>query len=790
MRRVLVCGLATAVALSTTARAQELDLSRLQLPAGFLDLSDISLTTRSDRSITATAKTTLLNASTFVLVSSIPAATGRRGLILGLKPDDWSLAKSIPKLDIPPFNGLTLSNVGLVITDQDIRQSSDALHLQDYDFYREIYQADDFELVLKPGINLISAIPADRLEAGHPLLVIMDALGIEKGNILLQGTLGKSLTLIGAPGAGAADAIKDLYLRAELPPMRPPNSPEWFRSGQLAVELTGDPSMRLVGEMVIRMDGEDLKFFLASTVARTSLSVSGGLVADEDGWQQPFGIPWLVLKGVVLQLAITPTGSIEPGFAAKMIIGEKDIDVAIAIAISPAGVPTNFMASGKSEAGIALSDVVKLQQQMAEARRAVAEAAGEAAPLLPTLDLTALPDVAFKKLELKFAPKPFPELDVERGFAIKGRMWLPLSADGGLKDFAGVDVNVGEDGFWARGDIGAFQLGPLRWDDAKIDLTATKEAQHFMLQGGAELFGARQDIDVLLSRQGLSFKSSTRLFDLFTADIACESVFNLQNPSFKIDAVVQNDFGEVLGPIFQDGIVAFAAAGEQVAAAAGAAAADLDRLLANSQATVDQLRSGLEANRARARAAVEERRAEVNQLRNQMNARLSARNAAWNLFYNTPFRQPGLRASRHVAYLGAHARYLASAAVYNGAHAVLSARQAILDALPPVDQNILLMAADAATAALRERLAIARDRLRVLEQRFATIREAVARGELLFAVQRAEFHGQLSAAMGGGAMSWKINGSFIGEPFEISRSLDFTNIGAAAAQLLQQLLAA
>ena len=786
---VTLIALAVCVSADRSA-AQGIERPAIQIPAGFLDLKDVTLSTRSDGTVTATGYTTLANAGAFLLLSSPPATTGRRGIVIGVKPDNWSLAKAIPRLDIPPFNSLTLSNVGLVITDQDVRESSDFLPEEDYDFYRQIYQADDFQLVLKPGINLISAIPVDKLEAGHPLVVIMDALGIEKGNVLLQGTLGKSLTLIGAPGAGAADAIKDLYLRAELPPMRPPNSPEWFRSGQLAVELTGDPSMRLVGEMVIRMDGEDLKFFLASTVAKTSLSVSGGLIADEDGWQQPFGSPWLVLNGVVLRLAITATGSIEPGFAAKMVVGDKDIDVAIALAISPAGVPTNFMAKGESEAGFGLSDIVKLQQQMAAARAAAEAAAGQPAIELPKLDLTTLPDVAFKSVKLQFAPKAFPDLNVERGFAVKGRLWLPMAANGQLTDFAGVDVNVGEDGFWARGDIGSFQLGPLRWDDAKIDLTATREAQHFILKGGAQLFGARQDIDVNINREGLNFKTSTRLFDLFTADIACESVFNLRNPSFKIDAVVQNDFGEVVGPIFQDGIVRFAAAGEQVTAAAAATAADLDRLLANAQATVDQLRTGLEANRARARASVNEMRGEVTRLRDQMNANLRARNAAWNLFYDTPLRQPALRTSRHAAYLAANARYLASAAVFNGANAVLAARQAVLDALPPVDQNIMLMAADAATATLRARLQVARDRLLVLEARFAAIREAVARGELLFDVQRAEFHGELSAAMGGGAMSWKINGSFIGQPFEVSRSLDFSNVGAAAAQLLQQLLAA
>jgi hypothetical protein len=789
MKRILACSIAAAVALSSAARAQQLDLSRLQLPAGFLDLKDLSVTTRSDRSITATAYTTLLNASTFVLVSSTPATTARRGLLLALKPDDWSLARSIPALDMPPFNSLTLSNVGLVITDQDFRGSSDLLPLQDYDFYRELYQKDDYNLVLKPGINLIAAIPADKLEAGHPLVRVMDALGIEKGTVLLQGTLGKSLTLIGAPGAGAADVVKDLYLRAELPPMRPPNSPEWFRSGQLALELTGDPSMRFVGEMIVRIEGEDLQFFLASSVAKTGLSIAGGLRSDADGWQKPFGIEWLVLKDVVLQLSITATGSVEPGFAAKMIIGDKDIDVAIALAISPAGVPTNFMAKGESKAGIALSDVAKMQQQMAAARAAVAEAAGQ--PTLqggPLVSLDALPDIAFKDLKLQFAPKAFPELGVERGMALKGRMWLQLSPNGELTNFAGVDVSVGEDGFWARGDIGALKLGPLNLDDTKLDLTATRDAQYFLLKGGVDLFGARQAIDVNLSKEKFWFQSETRLFDLFTANIACESVFDIRKPSFKLDAVVQNDFGDVVGPIFQDGIVRFARAGENVTAAARAAADQLDVVLGNAQATVADLRRALDANRARARANLAAAQAAVARAQSQLNALLAARNAAWRAFEAVPLYQVAFKAQRRAEYAAANIRYLGFAAVYNGARAVLAAQQAILDALPPVDRNIALMAANAALSALRQQLEVSRDRLRTLEQRFAAIGDAVARGEQLLEINRAEFHTELSAALGGGAIRWDIYGAFIGQPFEVHRNLDFSNVGAAAANILEGLL--
>jgi hypothetical protein len=143
-----------------------------------------------------------------------------------------------------------------------------------------------------------------------------------------------------------------------------------------------------------------------------------------------------------------------------------------------------------------------------------------------------------------------------------------------------------------------------------------------------------------------------------------------------------------------------------------------------------------------------------------------------------------LKAQRRAEYGAANVRYLALAATYNGARAVLSARQAVLNALPPVDRSILLLGANAALAAVRSQLETTRARLAVLEERFLAISEAVARGEQLFAVEKAEFHGELSAAQGGGAMRWDITGSFIGRPFEIHRELDFSNLAEAAAQML------
>lgn len=763
------------------------NLESLNPPPGFLDMSDVRIVTDADGVLTATATTRLGNAEALVLISARPVDGGRRAMTIGLKPTGWSLTEAIPALSNPVLDGLTFSNVALVITDEDVDRTAGAMDDEEYAFYREVYKADDFRLVLKPGINLIAAIPAAELGPDHPLVTVMAALGIEEGTILLQGTLGRSLSLIGAPGAGGLDVIRDLYLRAELPPMRPPGSPEWFRSGQLALELTGDPSVRLVGEVNILMDEEELQFFLAASLARSGMSLAGGLAAA-DGWQQPFGIEWLTLNEVILALGITPTGSIQPGFAASMVIGEKDIDVALSVAISPAGVPTSMMISGESEDGFGLSDLVDLQMRMAAARDAAAAASGTSVSTSATIPVDALPAIDFRSVALQFAPKDAPELGVERGMKIKGEMWLPLGPDGGQTNFAGVDIGVTEDGLWARGNLAAFTAGPLVWEDAEIDLTATRDAQHLIVKGDATLFGARQAVDLTLTRELLSFRTETNLYDMFSADVRATGAFNLTRPDFQVDAVVSADFGDAIGPVVQQGIVAFAAAGADVLATASAASLAAEQALAIPQATVDQLRQVLETQRATAANAVTVASATATQRRRAMNSALAARNRALGTYRSTPVFPAARKAQTLTAYQRAHATYVSRSIAYNGSMAVLAATQRVYNAIPPVDQNIQLMRADAALAELRAQLRTLQQNLAELESQYALINAAVERGEQVLVIERAEFHGGLQSAMNGDAIRWDIFGEFVGEPFEVHETMDFTNMGEGAAQLLQALI--
>ena len=794
LRRTL---LATAVALgalpgvlAAQGPLEALQQAVAELPPGFLDVADVEVVTSSDGITTVTGRTTLANARTDVLVAmtrgSAPGAT--RGFVLALRPDRWSLTESIPQIANPALEGLTLNNVALIVTSDSSLRTSAEMGEAEREFFSRIFHRDTFEIALRPGLNLIAAIPADGLEPGHPLIAVMDALGIEKGVIFLQGTLGKSLTMLARPGGGLA-AIKDLYLRAELPPMRPPNSPEWFRSGQLALELTGDPAVRFVGEMTVRIQEDELMFFLAAALARTGVSLSGGLAAER-GWVAPFGIEWVTLNKVVLKIGITPVGSVQLGFAGDLIIGEKDMAVAIAVAISPTGAPTNFIFDGSSQAGFGLSDLVMVQEKMATARESAAEAVGGGPSALAgvRLPINALPQIEFRDVALKFAPKPEPDLGVERGMAIKGRLHLALGADGALTDFAGVDVNVGEDGLWVRGDIGPFALGPLDLRDAALDLTMTREQQRFMIKGDATLFSVQQQLDIEIDKEQLRFNTRTEMFNLFTASLNAQAAFDLRQPNFVIDGLVESDMALAFGPVVQQGALLFARSSLPAIEGADAAVTALRASLANADATVAQLRATLEQQRALAQTRVNEAAAAASAALRTANSARARRDALYRQWAGTSSWYPVQKAALYGAYVGASAQYNVLSGAYAALASAATAAQRVLSALTPVEQNVLLLASDEDAGVLRGKLAEAAANLEAISTQVNTIIAVIERGDPVLVISRASFHADLASLTSGASVAWSLVGSFAQQPFDIQQSMNFASIHTGGAQLLTALL--
>jgi hypothetical protein len=540
--------------------------------------------------------------------------------------------------------------------------------------------------------------------------------------------------------------------------------------------------------MTVRVQDDELMFFLAAALARTGISLSGGLAAER-GWDAPFGIAWVTLNKVVLKIGITPAGSVQLGFAGDLVIGEKDMAVAIAVAVSPAGAPTNFIFDGSSEAGFGLSDLVMVQEKMAAARQAAANAAGGPGPMANArLPLDALPQIEFRDVALKFAPKPEPDLGVERGMAIKGRLLLAPGPNAELTDFAGVDVNVGEDGLWVRGDIGAFTLGPLALDDAALDLTMTPAEQRFMVKGAATLFSVRQELDVEIDRTQLRFNTYTRMFNLFTASLNAQADFDLRQPKFLVEGVAESDMGFVFGPVVQQGALHFARGSAVMVSGAEATVTALRQTLSNAEATVAQLRATLEQQRALAQSRVTAARAAASTALAAANTARARRDAAYAQWAGTSSWYAAYKASLYAAYVAAHVRYAGLSATYAALAASATTAQRVLDALPPVDQNILLMAADDAARALRQRLETAAANLEAINAQIDTILAVIERGEPVLVLDRAAFRAELAALTSGAELSWNLVGSFAQQPFDIQSTINFGSLHTGGAQLLTALL--
>jgi hypothetical protein len=329
---------------------------------------------------------------------------------------------------------------------------------------------------------------------------IIEPLGMSPADvIIIEGTPGLSFGLSGRAGFRASD----LKLRAKLPPMAPPNAPAWFVDGELSLKITGRPSISLVGSVTIldqaegEVQGQELEFFVRGTIGRDgpnfALSLAGGMVAD-GGWHAPFGIRWMTLNEVVVKISINATGSLGLGFSADLVVGEKDIDVACFVAVNLyTGVPTNFIFEGRSEEGIALSDLVKMQQAMARAIN----------PNAPRLPVDRLPDAALRNLHLKFAPKDDPDLGVEAGLSIGGDLLVRKTFAGPMEYLAGVHLSISRDGIVGNGYIGDIYVGPFGCDDASVDLALTVPTQRFAIQGKAWIGANYAEVDIEITPAGL-----------------------------------------------------------------------------------------------------------------------------------------------------------------------------------------------------------------------------------------------------------------------------------------------
>jgi hypothetical protein len=531
----------------TLSLSDFLDLARNQLGADAEPFGDsgldftfsnvrLSIETGTRSSFSLGGDTSLNGTAARVLFSVLPSpGGGLPQIITGFQMQDWSLASALDEVKGTFVEDFRLQTVALVFSKGEGTTASADMDPETRAFYGNICGTGEFSVPFRNGLSLIGVVPL----GNHPLQGGLGALGMSTDSIFLAGTLPGSILGLGGGGGG----LSGLGLVASLPPMSPPGSPAWFVSGQLGLEITAQPSVGFIGSITVNIEDEILTFDISAAIQRVGASVefalTGGLSAQEP-WVEPFGIEWLIFNNATVKVAVSAIGSITLGFAGDMVVGEKDIDVAVAVSISPAGVPTNFIFDGATEQGVSMTDLVMLQQRMAQVN-------DPAAPIIP---LDVLPQMAVRNLHLKFAPRGDPDLGVEAGFAVAGNLWIPSEANGPPdRNFAGVNLSVDLSGILAHGHLGAFVLGPIRWVDATCDLTLTLPVQHLLVSGAAEVRSLFQgDLELRMTKSGFSFLTTTTIFSQFQAQLDASASFSLDAPHFTVRGQLQDDFSAAIVP--------------------------------------------------------------------------------------------------------------------------------------------------------------------------------------------------------------------------------------------------
>ena len=502
---------------------------------------------------------------------------GAGNFIVGLRAtNDISLDDFVSS---PPINP-TVEDGAIVITKAAVTKQSDTLSDQAFGFFKEMFgcEADDdreecdFNLKLASGLEL-----RGRITLPDSVDKVVDGLWMDaEQGVLLRGQI---------PIFGG----NVFSLTVDLPKITPPASeyPDWFHSGQLSlsisntgVELKGDLGVRFRNSstpcpgQVLNIIPSDpskgtkcydvLTFRLAASIGFTppSVKLTGSLIA-EDPWEKAFGLEWLTLNELTLQLGleVAPTPTFTLGFLGDVVIGDKDIRASVSLAFRtvpgpPGIVPELRGLTARSKAGVEMQDLVELGEAVS----------GQ------DLSTDGLPNIAVRNLDFMYGAELNTALCIRPGLMIAGDVYInpgPAPTDNQSGDcrtiptedpdksqqckndascFASVRFEMLETGIKADGFLQAFELGPIDFDGAEVRLRLTAAEQAFFLKGGVSIgeFGSGK-IQVDLKPTAISFAGDVKLFGGgFNAYVAGNGAFNFSSPNFQVRVVLRADFNQIV----------------------------------------------------------------------------------------------------------------------------------------------------------------------------------------------------------------------------------------------------
>ena len=262
-----------------------------------------------------------------------------------------------------------------------------------------------------------------------------------------------------------------------------------------------------------------------------------------------------------------------------------------------------------------------------------------------------------------------------------------------------------------------------------------------------------------------------RILDRWDVRLHGESEFNLATPNFPVNGNMLSDF---LGNVTSEAKERFSAISDQ----GRTAIANAEKTVNDSLAlrNLKDLEIGAKINEFineldLARNAMEATKAVRDSAYFSMISARKSRDAAWNLYVDTPSWQVALKALYYADYLAKAAVYGTRYAAYQAANTSYLIAKAAYDILPPIEQNPIIVALRAELNELNQRLDAFRQQLSATVQTFGTIIDAVQQGAI--AIESASFDTTLRSLIDTRKVTMRVTISMLGVRRTFTPGWDF-----------------
>lgn len=531
------------------------------------------------------------------------------GLVVAARPTgQLSLSDLVGTVSPDP----TLPDLSVVVSTADVETPSADLDGPTRAYFAGVMCPDgepdcDFDLELDTGVSLAAAIELPEAITGALSEIGLDATDPLQvtGLIPAFGGTTTSLTveLPGLSSTGDGEYVRGAGLDLQI---RKAGSTVTFGlKGSLTlgiprVESDDCPSGIFIGGGTQCID--EVEFSLTAQFAFDGTSAAfelvGGLAsAADEGWQKPFGIPYLTLHEAKLKLGVEtgPQTKVTIGFLGSLVVGQTDISISASVGVTPNSPYLDFEGfTGSSKNGLSMRQLGKLYTDVS----------GQ------TIPESVIPPVGIRNLFLSIGHVDDADLCLRAGFYLSGDLYLDKGLPSGTVEpgclspggdeptvtdqceededcIASVliDVQTGKGGgvpsVNAQGYITGWNAGPLTFDPTIVKLNLNSSGARVFIKAGATLLDpieyystgssssvwASGSVTLDIGTQRLLVKGDVVIADIIEAGVQGSGKFDLTDPDFELSVYLRAAFLDDIAEGIDEAIRAVNATADEFAKA-------------------------------------------------------------------------------------------------------------------------------------------------------------------------------------------------------------------------------